>query len=99
MQRSDVMEMVIGYHKLEGDVVILKKPFAMLEKQTCTSNEEDSMEIDGPAATAYKVITQKSRMRPRPNPGFIRSSSHRAVIWTNYAELLSLMTVRPKSSA
>ena len=50
------MELTIGYHLLEGKMMDLKKPFAILEKQ-CAPVDVDAMEQDGAAecSTEYKV--------------------------------------------
>ena len=54
------MELTIGYHLLEGKMMDLKKPFAILEKQSAPV-DVDAMEQDGAAAaqckTEYKVCT------------------------------------------
>ena len=57
MQRPDTVEMVIGYHLLEGKMVDLKKPFAVLEKHSSCLDVE-SMDVDGDNSentTEYKV--------------------------------------------
>ena len=56
------MELTIGYHLLEGKMVDLKKPFAILEKQSAPV-EIDAMEDDGAHVcnTKYKV---KSHFSP-----------------------------------
>ncbi len=43
------MELTIGYHLLEGKMVDLKKPYAILEKQggAATCDGDDRMEEDG----------------------------------------------------
>lgn len=53
------MELTIGYHLLEGKMVDLKKPFAILEKQS-TPVDVDAMEEDGVVQcnTEYKVCSQ-----------------------------------------
>lgn len=50
------MELTIGYHLLEGKMVDLKKPFAILEKQSVPL-DVDAMEEDDPSqcGTEYKV--------------------------------------------
>jgi hypothetical protein len=48
MQKKDCVELIIGYHQLEGQIVMLKKPLAMLEK-CCTRNGEEH-------AVEYKVM-------------------------------------------
>ena len=50
------MELTIGYHLLEGKMVDLKKPFAILEKHSA-SVDVDAMEEDGrpQCSTEYKV--------------------------------------------
>ncbi len=55
-QRADTVELTIGYHLLEGKMVDLKKPFAILEKQS-TPVDVDAMEEDGSPQcnTEYKV--------------------------------------------
>lgn len=52
------MELTIGYHLLEGKMVDLKKPFAILEKQTVPV-DVDAMEEGGApdCSTEYKVCT------------------------------------------
>ena len=52
------MELTIGYHLLEGKMMDLKKPFAILEKQTAPG-EVAALERDGAAqcSTEYKVCT------------------------------------------
>ena len=52
------MELTIGYHLLEGKMMDLKKPFAILEKQWAPV-DVDAMEQDGVAqcSTEYKVCT------------------------------------------
>ena len=56
LQRADTVELTIGYHLLEGKMVDLKKPFAILEKQT-TPVDVNAMEEDGlpQCNTEYKV--------------------------------------------
>ena len=57
MQRPDIVELVIGYHLLEGKMVDLKKPFAILEKQTaafCSSGDYMD-EDDAHSSVEYKV--------------------------------------------
>ncbi len=50
------MELTIGYHLLEGKMMDLKKPFAILEKQTLPADAMD--EGCGPDCnTKYKVCT------------------------------------------
>ena len=63
MQRPDTVELVIGYHLLEGKMVDLKKPFAILEKQTAAScSSIDGMDVDGAhdaqSSVEYKVCTR-----------------------------------------
>ena len=52
------MELTIGYHLLEGKMMDLKKPFAILEKH-CAPVHVDAIEQDGTAqcSTEYKVCT------------------------------------------
>jgi len=52
------VELTIGYHLLEGKMVDLKKPFAILEKHS-TSVDVDAMEEDGrpQRSTEYKACT------------------------------------------
>ena len=63
MQRPDTVELVIGYHLLEGKMVDLKKPFAILEKQSPAScSSIDGMDVDGAhdgaqSSIEYKVCT------------------------------------------
>ena len=52
MQKKDVIELTIGYHKLEGKVVQLKKPLAMLEKEPLEKSP-------GPHAIAYHVSNSR----------------------------------------
>ena len=40
LQKKDTVEMTIGYHQLEGKIVVLNKPLAMLEK-CCTGVGEE----------------------------------------------------------
>jgi len=37
------VELIIGYHQLEGQIVMLKKPLAMLEKCCTGSGEEQAV--------------------------------------------------------
>lgn len=50
MQKKNVVELIIGYHQLEGQLVPLKKPLAMLEKvpEECGT---------GSTATCYQVCS------------------------------------------
>ena len=48
MQKKDAVELVVGYHQLEGQLLPLKKPLAMLEK---TFDEAAA----SPMATGYQV--------------------------------------------
>ena len=52
------MELTIGYHLLEGKMMDLKKPFAILEKQSAPV-DVDALERDGAGqcSTEYKVCT------------------------------------------
>ena len=61
LQRADTVELTIGYHLLEGKMVDLKKPFAILEKQS-TPVDVDAMEEDGhpQCNTEYKVGSQST---------------------------------------
>ncbi len=52
LQRPDTVELVIGYHLLEGKMVDLKKPFAILEKQ--------QPEMDGEIAEACNDAIRQS---------------------------------------
>ncbi|CAL5220977.1 g3085 [Coccomyxa viridis] len=68
--RADTVELTIGYHLLEGKMVDLKKPFAILEKQS-TPVDVDAMEEDGVVQcnTEYKVvgvIRRKCLFKNRP---------------------------------
>ena len=56
LQRADTVELTIGYHLLEGKMVDLKKPFAILEKRS-QPVDADAMEEDGEhhCNTEYKV--------------------------------------------
>ncbi|CAK0783126.1 hypothetical protein CVIRNUC_006321 [Coccomyxa viridis] len=68
--RPDTVELTIGYHLLEGKMMDLKKPFAILEKQ-CAPVDVDAMEQDGAAecSTEYKVIgiiRRKCMFKNRP---------------------------------
>ena len=58
LQRADTVELTIGYHLLEGKMVDLKKPFAILEKHS-TPVDVDAMEEDGhpQCNTEYKVCS------------------------------------------
>ena len=51
-QRMDFVELTIGYHQLEGKIVTLKKPVAMLEKR-----QPDNMETedDNQHSLTYEV--------------------------------------------
>jgi hypothetical protein len=50
-QSSDVVQMQIGYHLIEGKKIPLKKPVAILEKRTSSSSSSGraaaGMEVDG----------------------------------------------------
>ena len=48
--------MIIGYHQLEGEIVSLKKPLAMLEKQVGSGAEGGEMQSVEQCTTAYKVM-------------------------------------------
>lgn len=48
--------MIIGYHQLEGEIVSLKKPLAMLEKQIGSGAEGGEMQSVKQCTTAYKVM-------------------------------------------
>lgn len=63
LQRADTVELTIGYHLLEGKMVDLKKPFAILEKQS-TLMDVDEMKEDGGVQynTEYKVYVQSRLM-------------------------------------
>ena len=55
----DTVELVIGYHLLEGKMVDLKKPFAILEKQQLDLGpmDADAEESALSHSTEYKVHT------------------------------------------
>lgn len=53
-QGSESLEMVIGYHQLEGQLITLKKPLAMLEKQQ--ASQDHSIQGESDSAVAYKVL-------------------------------------------
>ena len=60
MQRPDTVELVIGYHLLEGKMVDLKKPFAILEKQApafCSGGDDMDVDVahDAQGSVEYKV--------------------------------------------
>ena len=50
LQRPDTVELIIGYHLLEGKMVDLKKPYAILEKQTGCNSGDEPMQVDGAEA-------------------------------------------------
>ena len=48
--------MIIGYHQLEGEIVSLKKPLAMLEKRVGSGAEGGEIQSIKQCTTAYKVM-------------------------------------------
>ena len=56
------MELTIGYHLLEGKMVNLKKPYAILEKQAGCSGDADPMQVDSaeePPGSASSSVEYK----------------------------------------
>ena len=51
VQSSDLIELTIGYHKLTGKVVPLKKPLVLMEKHTAAEDGDDG----SPQPLEYKV--------------------------------------------
>ena len=65
------MELTIGYHLLEGKMVDLKKPYAILEKQggAAVCSADDPMEEDGAepgSSVEYKAWGALSLCARRP---------------------------------
>jgi hypothetical protein len=64
LQKAGVVELQIGYHLLEGKIITLKKPLAVLEKECSPvlldhldASEHESSDQDGPktSVVGYKV--------------------------------------------
>jgi hypothetical protein len=54
MQKKDSVELIIGYHQLEGQIVMLKKPLAMLERCCAESGEGKAVEYEVGQFQAFK---------------------------------------------
>lgn len=56
-QRKDSLQLTIGYHQLEGQLVNLKKPLAILEKES-----KDNNAVGEAPVSSYKVAVSALSM-------------------------------------
>lgn len=71
MRFQDTVYLTIGHHQLEGQVVPLKKPLAVLQKQieSCVEDLDENMEPPKDCKICYKlvgVVRDKYHFKSRP---------------------------------
>lgn len=58
MQKEDALQLTIGYHQLEGKLVLLKKPLAVMEREELPDQPESIQYKVGLAVAIWNTHTQ-----------------------------------------